>query len=194
MNHYILSLTLALTACGRPGDEPEPEVGPKGEAGDIGAPGQDAEPCTVYDSVTGAVIVCPDGTTQAIKDGQNGATGPQGVAGPEGQSCTIQQFPGNAVITCGDTQAVIYDGAEGTPGVPGQDAPPTPYTITEMLDPCGDGPGYDEVLLRLANGNLVAHFFSGNFQFLTTLSPGAYVTTDQQACQFSVDAGGQVSW
>lgn len=79
-------------------------------------------------------------------------------------------------------------------GTDGQDAPPTPYTVTELVDPCGDGPGYDEVLMRLANGQLVAHFASGALQFLTMIGPGSYATTDQQACQFTVQPDGSVTW
>jgi hypothetical protein len=63
-----------------------------------------------------------------------------------------------------------------------------------MIDPCGDGPGFDEVILRLGNGGLMAHFAGGgNLQFLTVLPDGNYITSDNQACYFTV-ASGVVSW
>jgi len=58
----------------------------------------------------------------------------------------------------------------------------------ELINPCEDAPGYDEILLRLHNGQLIAHFSSGNIQFLTLLTPGSYVVTDGTNCQFSVDS------
>jgi hypothetical protein len=48
--------------------------------------------------------------------------------------------------------------------------------------------------LQLANGQIIAHFASGQYQFLTILSPGNYVTTDQQACNFNVSNTGVVTW
>lgn len=93
---------------------------------------------------------------------------------------------GGALITCGATQVVLLDG---------DDAPPTPYTVVGLIDPCGDGPGFDEVLLQLADGSLMAHYAGGgNLQFLTVLSPGNFVTTDSQACHFTVAGDMGVSW
>jgi hypothetical protein len=66
--------------------------------------------------------------------------------------------------------------------------------VVEVLNPCGLNGSFDEVLLRLANGQLLAHFSSGQKQFLALIGPGSYVTTDSYACQFLVDANGNVSW
>lgn len=68
----------------------------------------------------------------------------------------------------------------------------TQEAITEFIDPCGDGPGFDEVLIRTTSGQLVAYFESGGNRFLTILSPGSYATTDAQRCHFQLTAEGKV--
>lgn len=61
------------------------------------------------------------------------------------------------------------------------------YDVSEIIDPCGPSfTGYDEVILRLSNNQLLAHYSSGALQFFTVLKPGSYVTTDSQACHFTV--------
>jgi len=64
--------------------------------------------------------------------------------------------------------------------------------VKEYVDPCGNGPSFDEVLMRTSSGKLVAHFSSGALEFFTLLTPGSYVTTDSQACQFTVTNDGKV--
>ncbi len=64
--------------------------------------------------------------------------------------------------------------------------------IVEFIDPCGDGPGFDEVVLKTSSNKLIVYFESGSRRFLTILTPGAYITTDQQACRFTVNAAGQI--
>lgn len=70
----------------------------------------------------------------------------------------------------------------------------TGENIVKHLDPCGDMPGqYDEILLVTASGKVVAYFEVGNKRFLSTLEPGVlYQTTDNQACQFRVNALGEL--
>ncbi len=133
--------------------------------------------------------------------GEPGPAGPQGERGPagtdgspgrdgrDGSSCTATRASNGAVIACTDgTSVLILDGENG------EDAPPTAYTITEMIDPCGNQSGFNEVLLRLANRTLIAHFSQGNKQFLTVIGPGNYITTDGHGCQFTVDNNLEVSW
>ncbi len=121
-----------------------------------------------------------------------GPVGPKGADGQDGapgSSCSVQQMSNGAIITCQDgTSAVILNGADGS------DAPPTAYSVVELINPCGDAPGYDEILLRLHNGQLIAHFSHGNKQFLTLLTPGTYQTTDGTNCLFSVDSNLNVTW
>lgn len=83
-------------------------------------------------------------------------------------------------------------GEQGEQGIPGLDA------VAEILDPCGDAPGiYDEVILRLSTGQLLASF-SDNASGLNTrfslLTPGTYVTTDGSACNFKVHPDMSVTW
>lgn len=121
---------------------------------------------------------------------RTGPMGPEGAPGRPGSSCSVEPVSNGAVITCDDgTSAVIVNGTDG------QDAPPTAYSVVELIDPCGDEPNaFDEVLLRLANGQLMAHYSSDGLQFLTLLSPGNYVTTDSQKCHFTIDSDMNVSW
>lgn len=66
--------------------------------------------------------------------------------------------------------------------------------VTELIDPCGDHPNhFDEILIRLSDGSLVAYFDAGGpREFLTVLTPGSYRTTDRQQCRFSVNSQGEV--
>jgi hypothetical protein len=81
-------------------------------------------------------------------------------------------------------------GAQGPQGPAGNDAPPTAYTPTALLNPCGDAAGIaDEVLIQLADGTIVASYGSGNAVRFATLTNGNYITTDGDACYFTVAAG-----
>ena len=67
-------------------------------------------------------------------------------------------------------------------------------TIEQIVDPCGDHPGhYDEVLLLLSDGSILAYFGHRSKRFLTKLSDGNYRTTDKQKCVFSV-VDGEIIW
>jgi hypothetical protein len=122
--------------------------------------------------------------------GPAGETGPRGSDGIDGQGCTVTTAYGGALISCGDgASTVVLNGINGTNG---QDAPPTAYTVTEIIDPCGKQTAFDEVLLRLANGQLIAHFANGANQFLTIVGQGSYSSTDGTHCFFTVTADGEV--
>lgn len=109
-------------------------------------------------------------------------------------SCSVEAADGGSLITCPDgSQQVVLDGVDGTNGTDGidgtngQDADLPDSTVTEVIDPCGDGPGFDEVLLVLADGSIVA-YFAGVGGFLAVLDCNQnYVTTDTQACMFRVN-------
>jgi hypothetical protein len=60
------------------------------------------------------------------------------------------------------------------------------HQVVELIDPCGDQSGYDEVLIRLNSGDLIGYFEQGNKRFLTVLEPGRYKTTDNGGCYFTV--------
>lgn len=91
------------------------------------------------------------------------------------------------------TQSVyVCDGLKGDAG------PTTQYGIVEIIDPCGDTPGiYDEVLLRLATGQIIASFsdnLNGYNTRFTILQAGTYVDTDGSGCVFTVHADNTVTW
>jgi hypothetical protein len=84
-------------------------------------------------------------------------------------------------------------GIQGEQGVPGQDAVPSEFDNTEVIRPCPNS-GTKEVLLRFANGDLMAHYSHGSHQYLTLLTPGTYVTTDGYNCRFTVKPDLSVTW
>ena len=107
--------------------------------------------------------------------GQQGLTGAQGPLGPQGPQ-GIQGVQGD-------------QGIQGPVGPQGPAGSST-YSIVEIIDPCGDAPGkYDEVILKLANGQYLASF-SDNASGLNTrfgiLPTGTYQTTDGTGCTFSI--------
>lgn len=118
--------------------------------------------------------------------GKPGKDGLAGQPGHPGEGCTVEQMFNGAMIKCGDFSAIVLNGEDGTP---------TSFTIVEVIDPCGDKPGYlDEIIFRLANGSLIAHFTSAGLQGLTVLTPGNYRTLDKQACNFTVTPTNEVIW
>lgn len=67
-------------------------------------------------------------------------------------------------------------------------------TVKELIDPCGDNPSkFDEKLLVLSDGTIIAYFEHGNRRGLTDLVDGNYITTDSDRCHFSI-LNGKVSW
>jgi len=61
--------------------------------------------------------------------------------------------------------------------------------IAELIDPCGDGAGYDEVIMLLNDGSYVAYFETGSKRFLSVLEQSVnYQTTDAQRCRFKINA------
>lgn len=64
----------------------------------------------------------------------------------------------------------------------------TRVTVQSFIVPCGQVPSvYNETLLKMSDGTIVAYFEQGSQRFLSTLKPGNYQTTDSKACQFSVN-------
>lgn len=64
-------------------------------------------------------------------------------------------------------------------------------SVTKMIDVCGDKSGYyDEIILKTNTGKYIAYFEDGGKRFLTEISNGGYVTTDKQACSFTISSSG----
>ena len=67
--------------------------------------------------------------------------------------------------------------------------------VTAIIEPCGHVAGvYNETLLRLSTGALVAYFEQGGNRFLTTFGAGSYRTTDSKGCNFTVNSIGKVCY
>lgn len=154
-----------------------------------------------------ALTACGQTTTLSVSPlqpgpkGDKGDKGDQGIPGLNGTSCAVTSVATGAIISCTDgTAAYIADGAKGDQGIKGdtgQDgaaAPVSPYTIMEAIDPCGKQTAYDEVLLKLNNGTILAHYSDGAKQFLTVVGAGNYVTTDGTSCYFTIHTDGSVTW
>jgi len=98
----------------------------------------------------------------------------------------------NNVLDLSEVQdsEVVCDGANG------EDAPNQQYGIVNIIDPCGASGGHDEVLLKLANGTIIASFSNnaaGNMTRFSILKAGVnYITTDNSGCFFSIDTNGNI--
>lgn len=72
--------------------------------------------------------------------------------------------------------------------------------VAAIVDPCGDSPGWDEVLLRLADGSIVASFsdnasgLNTRFTVIPHNSSQVYSTTDGTSCGFKVMNDGLICW
>ena len=90
---------------------------------------------------------------------------------------------------CNGTDGV---GQVGPQGIPGQNAPANQFSVVSVIDPCGDKSGvYDEVMLKLGNGSILASFSdnaNGKNTRFSLLTPGSYVTTDGSMCFFTVNS------
>lgn len=121
------------------------------------------------------------------KDGKNGV---------DGANCSVTEVVsspavpnGGAIITCADSSVLVKNGANGQDGV---------SSIISLIDPCGDAPGiYDEVIIKLPDGTLLASFSdnaNGKNTRLSVLSEGSYQTTDGSNCAFSITSDGSVTF
>lgn len=103
----------------------------------------------------------------------------KGKDGAPGAGCTVEQLSNGMKMMCADgTSAVVLNGENGTSLAPG------PYSIVDVIKPC-DGL---EAILRLHNGQLLAHYSQGQNQYFALLGVGNYETTDGLSCKFSVDS------
>jgi len=63
----------------------------------------------------------------------------------------------------------------------------------EILNPCGDALGADEVLIKFGSQVVAYYKASGSREFLSVLSPNvAYTTTDGFRCSFKIDQNGDI--
>ena len=145
---------------------------------------------------------CADNSSYVIR-GHDGLDGINGSDGEDGLNSLIGIAPATSCSAGGITVLVgldldrdnTLDSGEvqaSSDICNGTNAPPTPYTPTGLVDPCGDSPGiHDEVFIRLQNNTLLASFSdsaSGLNTRFSVLTPGTYQTTDGSHCTFTVDS------
>lgn len=156
--------------------------------------------------------------TQIVCDGvrgQNGELGPTGPAGSRGHSMVFQTVDAS-LQQCGTQGGKVIlmaldvdDLGVYQPHLPqasaatlcnGHTPTLTSFTPIEAIQPCGAGPGFREVLLRLSNGQVLASLSNnvhGDMTRLAFLPDGSYLTTDSMSCRFSLSTSGEirsVSW
>lgn len=104
-------------------------------------------------------------------------------------NCNVLSLPvsiehpyGASMVQCGVTSSVINNGA---------DAPVVQFDVIEYIDPCGPQGSYDEVLLRLHNGTVLALFTSnmnGDYPRLALIPDGTFTTSDGTSCTFTLSS------
>lgn len=178
-------IVLLLASCGLDGKRGMP-----GAKGRIGDPGFDQ-----VIEIVGSAPSCPNGGqtllmaldvnhngfidvqdrhmhSTEICNGNNGANGSNGSNGQDGSN-----------------------GTNGQDGAPGQSVG---MTLVSVIDPCGDSAGvYDEVLLQLSDGRILASFSdnaAGQNTRFSIIGAGSYVTTDGSSCHFSIDQDNNVTF
>jgi hypothetical protein len=137
------------------------------------------------------------------KDGKNGTNPPQlriseSPADPSVCPSGGTEVSFNYVLQLGQTAPEVPSPITVCNGLAGVSAP---LGIQEAIAPCGAASSsFKEVLLRLADGSLLASFSansSGQNTRLSLLPDGSYTDTDDSACSFTVSTNGNtrsISW
>lgn len=184
-----------------------------GIPGEDGTDGSNGLSCAVVQLDDGANVVCEDGSVAMISNGQDGTNGKNGVNGTDGEdgltsllrlekidsvSASICPSESGLLVEAGldsNRDSTLQAGEVNQTSIvcDGLDVEAPEYNIVETINPCGDDTTFNEILLRLANGTLVA-YFAGSGGFLTPIPPGNYVTTDAASCPFTVNSDLSVTW
>lgn len=184
----ILTFMLALMcACGSNGDLKLKVTVPAPLQGDQGIPGESVQGEAGIQGNSGYNAVIDVVMTSSCSNGGYTLL----TATDSNENSLVDALDSNykATQVCNGLDG--SDGQDGSNGVNGTNG------ILAIVDPCGDKPGvHDEVLIRLANGQLLASFsnnVNGDYTRFSILQPGSnYVTTDGSGCYFSVDAINQL--
>jgi hypothetical protein len=114
--------------------------------------------------------------------GRDGTDGSDGLPGVPGAGCTVSQRVDGSIITCADgSMAIIMNGQDGSD------------SVMEVISPC-EGSGSHELLLRMANNKIIAHYSHGSSQHLRYITPGTWQLTDGTQCIFTVHNDLSVTW
>lgn len=147
--YFVVVALIALTGCSKPKD---------------GSNGINGANCRVESIPNGAIILCPDGTSKIVSNGQDGAQGPTGDIGLTG-----------ATGATGQTGANGSNGTNGTTiGIVSLCNKPTSYPFT-----------FSEVAFCI-NSKLYA-VYSENDGFLSLIPPGHYISRGHNStCTFDI--------
>lgn len=180
-----LFVLLTMCSCGARRKGPEGIVGPTGAAGNNGQDGISLV-VDISDLELESGVACKQ--TDIYQDIDRDS------------AVSAADIFNNGFLICdGAVGAAGQDGSDGQDGEDGQEGldANTAYSIVDIVDPCGDGAGFDEVLLKLADGRYVASLSenkNGKNTRLSVLTEGSYETTDDTGCHFAIDAFGDISW
>lgn len=227
VNSLIVFGALCLSGCGTDSYiKSEPIPGPSGKDGSTGSTGaQGPQGVQGEQGLPGSAGVqgLPGTNGSNGSNGTNGSNGHNSLAvSTRFTSSTAVCTAGSGIVVKTGTDSndnsvldsievqttsVLCDGvqgaqgntgATGSQGLPGVDATPNQYDVVSLIFPCGQPVGViKEVLLRLANGTIIASF-SDNVNGLNTrlaiIPPGTYQDTDGTHCVFTVHSDGTVTW
>lgn len=164
--------------------------GSDGADGRDGANGQDGA-SMVFETLSASTEQCVSGGSLIVMAIDSDRSG----------SLTPADSNHAAIVVCnGSDGADGRDGVDGQDGRDGQEAPLPLFTPVEAIQACGNSVAYKEVLLRLANGQVLGSFSddkNGKMTRLAFLPDGTYMNTDNTGCVFSLSTAGStrsISW
>jgi hypothetical protein len=110
------------------------------------------------------------------------------------QSLTPADLSPQSILVC--------NGPDGANGHDGVNAPLPRFSAVQAVQACGDSVAYKEVLLRLANGQVLGSFSdkpNGKMTRLAFLLDGTYMSTDNSGCVFTLSTASDgssrsISW
>lgn len=123
--------------------------GRDGSKGDKGDTGQAGTSCKARQVQGGVNVECGDNEPVFISDGIDG------IDGANGSGCVVLNLDpslelpyGGVLMSCGESTALIRNGIS--------EVPSSQVNVLGVVNPCGVNGPWDEVLLRLDSGDLVA--------------------------------------
>lgn len=184
--NVIMILTI-LASCGDRSSRVDVINGQDGLSGSVGARGERGFSAVVSSSSFAFSVACPTGGVVILAATDSNESGALDIEDTNIVSSTVCNG-----LNGSDGQ----DGADGQDGTNGTNAPPTAFSPVDILNPCGINGSYDEVLVKLASGQVLASFSQNqsgqNTRFTILLPDTGYVTTDGTNCSFKVNSLGDL--
>jgi hypothetical protein len=142
-------------------------------------------------------------------DGSTGIAGISGTNGSNGKNALVFFKRQDNITECSGPGLIILNGVDLNSNAildpeeiqqtsyvcDGSAAKSSDFAIKDIIIPCGKIAGiFNETLLQLENGDILAYFESGSNRFLSIIGPGYYQTTDTKHCLFTIHSDGGVTW